>query len=294
MGKVNQSKFKGETEMVITPGGLRPKSKIHLIEPDHHISGKDGRIRKIHNKSGKTVEDFGPINSGTKANRNSLRLRKNISFESAVQPTSNGWIIYTGWNNNTARPINYFATNWVVPQPPSSNDNQLIYLFNGIENANRNVILQPVLQWGISPIGGGNFWSIANWYVGSPDSGLALHGPLINVNPGDVIVGVMELTANNNPDFNYRSAFNGYNADLVVTDIEELVWAVETLECYGLTEFSDYPNSTNTKMSNINLKTGDIAPVLNWDIYDDVTDNGPHVAVIVDGSINGEIDLYYK
>ena len=38
-----------------------------------------------------------------------------------------------------------------------------IFLFNGIQNSTS--IYQPVLQWGPSAAGGGNFWTVASWYV---------------------------------------------------------------------------------------------------------------------------------
>jgi hypothetical protein len=37
----------GGDPLVMTPGGWRPKSKVHFVEPGHHISGKDGRLQKI-------------------------------------------------------------------------------------------------------------------------------------------------------------------------------------------------------------------------------------------------------
>jgi hypothetical protein len=53
-------KKKDEKEgMVLAPGGWRPMSTIHHVEPGHHISGKGGRLRKIHTASGQVVEDYG-------------------------------------------------------------------------------------------------------------------------------------------------------------------------------------------------------------------------------------------
>lgn len=53
---------------------------------------------------------------------------------------------------------------------------QLLYLFTALlgwdvmDNGNYfNHILQPVLQWGLSPAGGGNYWAINNWYVNDQD-----------------------------------------------------------------------------------------------------------------------------
>jgi len=297
MGKVQKMDGPVPEGLVITPGGLRPKSNVHFIEPGHHLSGKDGVFRKIHTASGEVVKEFGAINKGNK-NRKILRKRRRPiksarGLIGAPQPITDQWIIYSGWMNNSGTPINSFATKWAVPNPPASQDNQLIYLFNGLENAASNVILQPVLQWGVSPIGGGNYWAIANWYVGAPSSGLAFHGPLVEVAPGVNLGGIMTLTAQNGGLFNYNSAFIGYAADLPVTDVDELVWAVETLECYGLQQFSDYPNSPSTAMGGIEIKVGGNEAAIQWTPYNAVTDNGQHCTIVSDDSPNGEVDLCY-
>jgi hypothetical protein len=234
MGKVNTSGAGAAQRIVITPGGPRPAENVHLIEPGYHVSGKNGVLRKIHTASDQVIREFGPVNADKTRSRKTLRSQRQAV---APGPITDQWIVYGGWINNSGNPINYFGTQWQIPPPPASMDNQLLYLFNGMEDAGYTVILQPVLQWGASPIGGGNYWAIANWYVGSPDSGLALHSPLVPVNPGDLITGVMTLTGQSNGAFSYLSSFAGYNADLPVKDIGELIWAVQTLECTGSSNF---------------------------------------------------------
>lgn len=53
-------------------------------------------------------------------------------------------------------------------------------MFSGIQNS--TMIYQPVLQWGESAAGGGNYWGVASWYVDG-QGGLALHSNLVRVNP---------------------------------------------------------------------------------------------------------------
>ncbi len=297
MGKTNKIGASTMNDMVITPGGARPLSDVHLIEPGHHLSGKDGVFRKIHTATGEVIKEFGSINKGSK-NRKDLRIKRKFSktgLAEAInpQPITDQWIIYSGWNNNSGTPISSFATDWLVPNPPVSQDDQLLYLFNGLENAANDVILQPVLQWGSSPIGGGNYWAIANWYVGAPGSGLAFHSPLVQVNAGVQLHGVMTLTGQVGNSFSYKSSFIGYVTDLPVTNVDELVWAVETLECYGLKQFSDYPNSLLTAMSDIEIKLGPAEAAIQWESYNAVTDNGQHCDVISNSSPDGEVDLCY-
>lgn len=236
--------------------------------------------------------------SGAK-NRLTLRKAKRkkakglIPAEAGI-PISDQWIVFSGWQNDTESPIDYFGTDWVVPPPPATKNGQLIYLFNGIEDAAYNVILQPVLQWGASPAGGGEYWAIANWYVGAPGTGLALHSSLIPVQPGMRLKGVMALSGQSGGGFDYTSSFAGYPLDLRVTQIEELRWANETLECYGLQAFTDYPDTVATKMAAIEVKCGGVDRPVDWQVYNAVTDNGQHCDVVSGASPNGEVDLNYK
>ena len=62
------------------------------------------------------------------------------------------------------------------PGPRARTHGQTIFLFNGIEPGDFSHILQPVLQWGPSAAGGGASWSVASWYVGG---GNAFHTNLV-------------------------------------------------------------------------------------------------------------------
>jgi hypothetical protein len=278
----------GGDPLVLTPGGWRPKSKVHFVEPGHHISGKDGRLQKIHTASGKMIADYGAVSN-----------RKWSKAPGGAPFPDDGWIVDCGWSNTGSDAISYMSTDWVVPPPPGTDSGQIIYLFNGLEQSGSGgtpagpYILQPVLQWGSTPAGGGNYWSITNWYVGGPDE-TALFGTLINVNPGDSLRGVMTLTGQSASGYNYTSAFAGQSAaDLTVTDIDELAWACETLECYGITQPSDYPDTLMTAMTNIEVKVGTAEANLDWTVLNSVTDNGQQCVVISNASPGGDVYLFY-
>src|ERR1700754_2735167 len=123
MGKVNTSGPRAVQQMVITPGGFRALSNVHLIEPGYHVSGKNGTLLKIHTASGQVVRELGPINADEAGTRKALRAPRQSP---APQPISDQWIVYAGWMNETGHPITYLATGWQVPPPPASQDNQLI------------------------------------------------------------------------------------------------------------------------------------------------------------------------
>ncbi len=288
-------------QLVITPGGLRPRSNVHLIENGFQVNFKDGVLSKVNSVTNEIVADLGMIDSAKREqaiSRNILRtgyidmMSKTEKLQSS--PITDRWIIYSGWMNDSNTPISYFSTKWIVPPPPSTDNGQLIYLFNGIETSNFDVILQPVLQWGRSHAGGGSYWAIANWFVGTPATGIALHSDLVQVNSGDSIEGIMILESQSEDKFSYLSMFkNVQQCDLRITGINELKWANETLECYGFKEFSDYPNSVVTPMTNIDIRIGSTQAKLVWEAHNDVTDNGQHCIIVSNSSPGGRVDLYY-
>jgi hypothetical protein len=314
-----------DEEFVLTPGGWRPKSKVHFVPPGHHVSGKGDRLTIVETATGKVVKDLGPIekpakgkasragkamkvaggpangphNPGPKA---SMVPAPSLPAPPAPGPVTNGWIVNSGWTNASANPISYFKTRWAVPPPPATDNSQLIYLFNGIENAGGDYILQPVLQWGVSNAGGGSYWAIANWYVGAPSTGVALYGTLIQVNPGDVLEGIMTLTGQSGSNFDYLSSFSGHpTADLTVTNIAELTWANETLECYNFTAFSDYPDAVLTAFHDIEIRLRtsttpftEAQATINWTATNAVTDNGQQCVIVSNASPGGDVYLYYR
>ena len=295
----------GDDPLVMTPGGWRPKSKVHFVEPGHHISGKDGRLQKIHTASGKMVADYGTVSNRKWEKRGPGAPQAPGAPHAPGAPGTrapfpdDGWIVDCGWSNTSSDAISYMSTEWVVPPPPTTDVGQTIYLFNGLEQSGSGgspegpFILQPVLQWGPSEAGGGSYWSITNWYAGGPGDP-ALYGTLVQVNPGDSLQGIMTLTSQSGTNFNYTSVFAGQSAaDLTVTDIAELTWACETLECYGITQPSDYPATLMTAMTNIEVKVGTAEASLDWSVLNSFTDNGQQCLVISNASPGGDVYLFY-
>jgi hypothetical protein len=258
---------------VLTPGGYRPRSVVHRVEPGHKLDGAQGRLR--------TLDPSGAV------------LADHVARRGAVAPAlGSGWIVYADWSNTTGTPVSRFATTWTVPPAPATQSGQTIFLFNGIQNS--TMIYQPVLQWGPSAAGGGNYWAVASWYADG-QGGQAFYTSLVQVNPGDVLVGVMTLTGQAGAAFNYDCNFQGIaNTDLPIQNVDELTWCAETLEAYSLTQCSDYPNTADTAMTNIALQTGGTSPTLTWTAVNAVTDCGQQAIVASNANPGGEVDLYYR
>jgi hypothetical protein len=244
------------------------------------------------------VEDYGEISPpASDAPRIKDAIKKKALLEKDPFP-DNGWIVDSEWSNSSANPISYFSTEWVVPPVPASDDGQLIYIFNGLTPSDNSYILQPVLQWGVNGQGlGGNYWAIANWYVPNPTTNASAPlfvSTLVQVNAGDSLQGIMTLTGQSGGTFNYSSVFAGYaTADLNLTDIQEQTIAYETLECYGITQASDYPNTLMTAMTNIEIKLGSTEASIDWTPQNTVTDNGQQCIIVSNASPGGDVYLFY-
>ena len=259
-------------EMVLTPVGMRPISKVHRIPEGGRLAHVGNELHLI--------------------DANDNVIHKAVPGHSVPRvPEKSKWITYASWyDNSTPPPIKDFITTWTVPPNPATNDGQTIFLFNSIEPASFNDILQPVLQWGPSYAGGGAHWSVASWYL----VGSAVYvTSLTNVSVGRSLEGVINLTSYSGTSFNYTCYFVGIQASyLVVTGAAELVWATETLEPYGVTKSSDYP-SGRTPFSSIYLWRADNTyPPLSWSVVNDIAD-GLSTTVNVNGPYNGEVTIKY-
>jgi hypothetical protein len=264
-------------DTVLTPGGFRPRSLVHKVEEGEALQAADGRVGKL---------DLA---------RNTLMAMEEISVAPEELPAlGSGWITYAYWNNGTGNTITSFGTTWTVPPPPTTQEGQTIFLFNGIQNYGENYgILQPVLQWGPSAAGGGSYWAIASWYVTS--GGQAFHTNLIEIGAGSNLTGVMTLTGRSGGLFNYMSEFQGIGGtSLPVQGIAELLWCNETLEAYSVNQCSDYPATNMTALTAIDLQTGSVTPGLNWTPVNTVQDCGQHTVVVSNSATNGEVDIYYS
>ena len=99
-------------DLVLTPGGYRPKSVVHSMEPGNHVSGENGRLRVLQPDGG-VVIDFGPL----PVRPAGVPLHPGNEFvpTEKVPGLGSGWITYASWTDNTGKPITSFTTTWTVP-----------------------------------------------------------------------------------------------------------------------------------------------------------------------------------
>ncbi|HEY0714431.1 MAG TPA: hypothetical protein VGF45_17235 [Polyangia bacterium] len=146
------------------------------------------------------IDDTGNVQQGGRLLKRLERCRFK-SFRGRRQPekdlpppTVNGWIarLYAFAPITPAgyRWFNALTHTMKVPSNPTTRNGQLLYTFTSLLPLAGDAIIQPVLQWGIGPAGGGTKWGAAAWYV---DNGrnFVTHSPLRDVVAGDSMVGQM-------------------------------------------------------------------------------------------------------
>jgi hypothetical protein len=273
------------------PGGLRRQSLMKIIKGGHAVARR-GQGRVEVDREGGVVRRLGQVRpskrEGTLFPRHVKRPRPVASV------LGSGWIVYGLWHNDSTSPVSLFRTTWTVPPPPQNPGDQTLLLFNGIQNA--DMILQPVLQWGDSALGGGKFWAAASWLAGHPGQVFHRSEQLVAVQPGQVLNAVITLTDGTPPGpYSYNCQFEGLDGtSLDVQDENELTDCVETLEAYGIQSGSDYPDGGGmTAMSDIQIQVGGAEAALSWQTEDASITCGEHAELVSNDSPGGEIDLHY-
>jgi hypothetical protein len=162
--------------------------------------------------------------------------------------------------------------NWIVPKAPKSSDGQTIFLFIGSQqgtwqNHEGYNIIQPVLQWGPSADGGGNYWAVASWYV-NPITGEYYASPILRVNAGDTLLGNMTSSNCSSKGCDWvivskdvttrKSTTLNLKDSLGLDPPQNHVYA--TLEVYNVLSCSDYPASGQTGFFNLLLNSGHTTP----------------------------------
>jgi hypothetical protein len=261
---------------VLTPLGYRDRANVHCVLPNCHLNiMADGHIQMQNPTTGDHVD-----------------FAKPEPVPQARAPfTDNGWITYAWWFNQSSRPISYFDTTWRVPPEPSTYNGQTIFQFNSIEPGDGNAILQPVLQYGPSAAGGGKYWSIASWYVTGNN---AFFTSSQGVAPNESLTGIIQLISHKGKRFSYSCQFFGFGGSkLTVHRIPELIWLTETLEVYGVNQCTDFPNTANSLMYDINVQNRQGHPPLAWSVTNAETVCSVQTTVAINGSFTGAVYIYY-
>ncbi|KAJ7803700.1 hypothetical protein B0H14DRAFT_2613074 [Mycena olivaceomarginata] len=237
--------------------GLLPARHVQHVGDDIHLKSANGTI--LH------------VVSNVKPAKLSARALKS------------GWITDARWTNtNLNSPISSFHDVMDGAATPTTYHGQTVFLFNSIMPSDISGIVQPVLQYGPSAAGGGQFWAVASWYLWGD---IAFYNPQLN--------GVISLTGQSGGFYNYNTQFSNIGGtSLTVNGGLLQVIATETLEAYSINAVSDYPTGTTTFFG-INLRFLGSVPTVSWSVvYQDMAE-GLFTTINQNGGSNALITITY-
>jgi hypothetical protein len=87
--------------------------------------------------------------------------------------------------------------------------------------------------------------------------------------------------------------FTDSGTNFSMSQIAQLTWCTETLEVYGVSACSEFPNTAYSQMSGINVRTKAGTPSVNWGISNVATSCGVQTTVVTNGATNALVDIYY-
>ncbi len=284
-----------QNRLVLPPLGRAKKDNTYYVGPGKCLFFTDSAILIVNKETGKTQKKLSLQHSGKKS--------YNVTDKTEINPSTankkqDGWITWAECEvlDYPSKPTSYLSAEWIVPEPPLRKSDQLIYLFAGLDgvilrdSASMTYILQPVLQWGVSPAGGGKYWSVCNWLV--TNEGQYFHDSLIKVNPGDSLQGVVKRIAITDSTSLYNSSFTGYGEGLEVQNLN--FWSrYFALETYGVRNCDDNPADEKMRMFNIKIMIDDSYLPLFWQAYNNIEHCGEFTNIIHESSRNGEINIHF-
>ncbi|KAJ7437982.1 hypothetical protein B0H11DRAFT_1007816 [Mycena galericulata] len=265
------------SKALLTPGGYRETANLHQVPKGGRIAHVGSDIH-VFDSNGKVVNVVTPGS----ATKNS----------SAVTPYEDGWVAYASWTNTDSNPIGLFNTTWTVPPAPATWDDQTLFFFNAIQPSETgDAILQPVLQYGYSTAGGGDFWAVASWYLYGFET---FYTAPVTVSVGQQLNGEIRLIGTSGGTYNYVTQFTNIPGTTLEADgVEQLTWAAETLETYDVIQASDYPTYTTVFWDiNIILTDGRAPEGFSWSTVSDPAD-GLTTTIDVNSPLNGVVQIQY-
>lgn len=234
-----------DSEVVITPNGPRLKSDVHLIPEGHKLKYSGARLQEVEISTGKLINDFG-VPGPLKYIKPNLRNSANTSTKTPhniINPIP-GPATWTTWAQTTTVSgglANGNAAIWTVPSLPTvTTDGQILFIFDALEDAGGNSILQPILQFGQTYAGGSNTsWSISTAFQPNPNS-IFIYGPYYQVSVGALLNASITLSGT---QINCSLADNHGHVSNLPTETASYTFTTlfATLEQYNVIRATDYP-----------------------------------------------------
>ncbi|KAJ7249028.1 hypothetical protein C8J57DRAFT_1522090 [Mycena rebaudengoi] len=266
------------TETVLTPSGYFQKSNVHRVPAR-------GSVVHVGNDTIHVLD----------ANKSILRVISNVTSEATIQSRAlrSGLITSASWINTLPTPISFFQSTWTVPNFPSTDHGQTIFVLNSMEPSAgaHDAHVRNVLQFGPSAAGGGSFWTVSNWYITGTT---AFSTDAIRVPPGARLDSSIVISLILSPtSFVYANSFtNVPGTSFGIIGSPELTTPKLGLEAINPVTLSDYPTG-RTEFSGIFVGLNDNSlPSVVWTAVNDDAD-GLFTTVNLQGGFNGKVTVTY-
>jgi len=273
-----------------TPYGMVWSECAHEIEEGSTIETNEEGKTTIYQPSGSTLNFPScpyPVIRNSRQDKNHKR-----------DSPDDGWQVWTAYNNENNATFDAFLGTFNVPQNPPNWDSGTLYMFTGLQNDNwvpipnepqsppQFDIIQPVLQYGYGPNGGGSYWVLSSWYV-TVDENIFYSIP-ITVNAGDIIFGNMTRINSTSWFIGSYDTTKKQMGTITVVDPRLITqpWAYCTLEVYSIDNCtSDFPASA-LKFTNLALfDNGGKTPVTpQWEALNNMADHCGATATVLSPS----------
>ncbi|QWT19029.1 hypothetical protein KPL74_14910 [Bacillus sp. NP157] len=231
-------------DYVVTPNGYFSPDCVATVHAGDQLQ-KGGLIRRA---SGTTEK--APACTKPNFTLNGDRIEPNGKLTaraaSTPPPEQTGWVEAANYTSGT--PIGRIVATWTVPSAPTTQDDQTIYFFPGLEQLpDVQSILQPVLGWNGY---GDKAWTLASWNCCV--DGTTFHSDPVPANAGDNVVGDTYSTcaagvACDTWKIDSRNTTTGQTSSLTTNPYADLTWVFGgVLEVYNVSTCGEYPGGPTT------------------------------------------------
>lgn len=285
-----------QDELVNTPYGKVPTSKVHLVEQGTEIAIVDGSFKKINSATGAVLADFGAVASTSVTNSTTTKgpLTQSFAATSTATTLGNGYYVYAPLPSG--KHIQSFSTSWVVPGAPVAGADTVQFLWNGADNADGgSAFMQPVLCWNN---GQGHIWYLQNWGYAN---GAYFHS---NVSPavasGTTVTGVMKQVSAATGAYKYTIGFVGYPSITYTQTYPDP--ANDVIQCWEsyASSYTSFPPNQYIAMKSMNLQyvgSGTTNQPITWIQSDDgarPTPSGKNTVIQNNGTNHSIVDFYFR
>ena len=266
----------------LTPGGWVHRSCIHEVPDKSTLTDEGNGVIRVSSDRGVLLKRLRPCAFSR------VRPDRGSRVESAPVPAIDGWVewsqaVASGFPNGNW--FNGMENYWAIPDKPSSYVGQTVFFFSAFQDSALSAIIQPVLQFGPSAAGGGNKWTVANWYIS--DSGTTVFSTLQNASAGERVFGWMSgfnCTTGGNCKWDigichWTGSGGPTNCTSLTTSAGSWVYTEAdqgVLEVYDVTSCNHLPNALSTSFSDTYLyRPGAGGPNSKTDVATTIFWSGP-------------------